>query len=270
MKKFRSALLAAALAVILTLLVSCNSLGDVLDALSEVAGAIQEAADDTGSASEITDLVETDAEGHVVKLSHYDGDGKLIFVHTQRWENDRIVNKTSFDSKGKQTGSIDYEYDDRGNCTVMGWFFWNSGALMRVERVYDEYDRLIEDTGYGTETVSTNKAYFEYDDKDGEHPKKYSKKTYYPNWVNQPNRYSVSTYEYDEDGWLTKITTVNQDNELVGYDVYVNENGKPAGYTSYDGEGKVQYSYKYFYDENGKKIREERYDSEGKLVGVDY
>jgi hypothetical protein len=88
--------------------------------------------------------------------------------------------------------------------------------------------------------------------------------------VNQPNRYSVSTYEYDSDGWLTKITTVNQDNELVGYDVYVNENGKPAGYTSYDGEGKVQYSYKYFYDENGKKIREERYDSEGKLVGVDY
>ncbi len=129
---------------------------------------------------------------------------------------------------------------------------------------------MIEDIGFGTKTVSTNRTTFEYDDKDGEHPKNYVKKVYYPNWENQPNRYSISTLEYDSGGLLTKITTVNQDNDLIGYDVYTNENGKPMGYTSYDADGKVDYSYKYIYDEDGKKIREERYDSEGKLEGIDY
>ncbi|MBO7398028.1 MAG: hypothetical protein J6V10_02950 [Clostridia bacterium] len=274
MKKSKLIPLIAALLVAAFLLSSCSALNDILGFIQSLEEALPTASNGDGSngssSAEHPDAVETDEDGHVIKLSHYDGEGNLVFVHTQTWENDRIANKTSYDSKGNKTGSIDYEYDERGNCTVMAWFFWNSGALMKVERKYDEYDRLIEDTGWGTETVSTNKTYFEYDDKNGEHPKNYCKKTYYPNWVNQPGRYSVSTLEYDSDGWLTKITTVIQDGELIGYDIYTNENGKPMGYTSYDADGKVQYSYKYISDENGKRIREERYDSEGKLVGVDY
>ena len=41
-------------------------------------------------------------------------------------------------------------------------------------------------------------------------------------------------------------------------------------YTSYNAEGKPDYTYKYIYDENGKKIREERYNGEGVLEGIDY
>jgi hypothetical protein len=273
MKKFRFAAFAAVVLAAVICLSSCSQLGDLSGIIGSLGELLEDLTLQEGNEAGVTespDVVETDENGHITKLSHYDGEGNLIFVHTQTWENDRIVNKKSFDKNGSQTASIDYEYDERGNCTVMAWFFWNSGALMKVERVYDEYDRLIEDTGWGTENVATNKTFFEYDDKDGEHPKKYSKKKYYPNWVNQPNRYSVSTFEYDSDGLLAKITTVNQDNELVGYDVYTNENGKPMGYTSYNADGKVNYSYKYIYDENGEKIREERYDSEGKLAGVDY
>lgn len=279
MRKIKITVVSAALLAAVICLSSCSQLGELSGIIDSLEGAVSTfMADltDTGDAgsaasgTESPDVVETDENGHIIKLSHYDGDGKLIFVHQQTWENDRIVNKTSYDGKGNKTGSIDYEYDERGNCTVMAWFFWNSGALMKVERKYDEYDRLIEDTGYGTETVSTNKTFFEYDDKDRDHPKKYSKKKYHPNWLNQPERYSITTFEYDSDGWLTKTTTVNQDNELVSYDVYTNENGKPMGYTSYKADGTVNYSYKYIYDENGKKIREERYNGEGKLEGVDY
>ncbi len=279
MKKFKITIMAAVVLVAAIFLSSCSQLGNlsgILDSLGDAVSTFMADITDTSDAegssagTESPDVVETDDNGRIIKLSHFDGEGNLVFVHKQTWENDRIKNKTSYNAKGEQTGSVDYEYDERGNCTVMAWFFWNSGALMKVERIYDEYDRLIEDTGWGTKTVSTNKTFFEYDDKDGEHPKKYSKKKYYPNWVNQPNRYSVSTFEYDSDGLLAKITTVNQDNELVGYDVYTNENGKPMGYTSYNADGKVNYSYKYIYDENGEKIREERYDSEGKLAGVDY
>lgn len=270
MKKNRFISIIAVVLMAGIVLSGCSALQDVLDFLQSVEEALPTDSGEGNTLGEHPDVVERDENGHVIKLKHYDGDGNLVFVHTQRWENDRIVNKTSFDSKGNQTGSVDYEYDDHGNCTVMSWFFWNSGPLMRVERKYDEYDRLIEDIGFGTKTVSTNRTTFEYDDKNGEHPKNYIKKVYYPNWENQPNRYSISTLEYDSGGLLTKITTVNQDNDLIGYDVYTNENGKPMGYTSYDADGKVKYSYKYFYDEDGKKIREERYDSEGKLEGIDY
>ncbi|MBR6922205.1 MAG: hypothetical protein IKH51_08415 [Clostridia bacterium] len=273
MKKFRFAAFAAVVLAAVICLSSCSQLGDLSGIIGSIGELLEDLTLEGGNESggtESPDVVETDENGHIVKLSHYDGEGKLIFVHQQTWENDRIVNKTSFDGKGNQTGSIDYQYDERGNCTVMAWFFWNSGALMKVERVYDEYDRLIEDTGWGTENVATNKTFFEYDDKDGEHPKKYSKKKYYPNWVNQPERYSITTFEYDEDGWMTKTTTVNQDNELVSYDVYNNVDGKPMGYTSYNADGTVNYSYKYVYDESGKKIKEERYDGDGNLVGVDY
>ncbi len=53
------------------------------------------------------DAAEKDENGHVIKLSHYDGSGKLVFVHTREWGNDRIVKKTSYDGKGKLTG-VDY------------------------------------------------------------------------------------------------------------------------------------------------------------------
>ncbi len=270
--------LTAVLLAAVICLSACSFTNNILGALEsisdELSSELNELNNDelnnfnANSNTEDPDVVEKDEEGHIIKLSHYDGNGKLVFVHTQKWENGRIVNKTSYNSKGNQTGSIDYEYDDHGNATVMAWFFWNTGNLMRVERVYDEYDRLIEDTGYGTENVSTNKTYLEYDDKDGQHPKNYCKKIYYPSWPG--DRYYVTTLEYDADGLLSKTTTVDKDGNLTSYTIYTNENAKLMEYTSYDAEGKPQYTYKYIYDENGKKLREERYNSEGKLEGIDY
>ena len=276
MKKLKITLVLSAILAFAIFLSSCsqlNQLSELAESLGDavstfVAALTDDEINNDPASTESPDVVETDENGHITKLYHYDGEGNLVFTHTQTWENDRIINKKSFDKTGAQTASIDYEYDERGNNTVMSWFFWNTGTLMKVERVYDEYDRMIESTGFGTEIVSTNKTYLEYDDKDGEHPKNYYKKTYYPSWPG--DRYYVTTFEYNEDGLLSKATTVDKDGAVTSYEIYINENGKAMGYTSFNGEGKAQYTYKYVYDENGKKLREERYDGDGNLVGIDY
>ena len=256
-------MLVSSILALILLMSACADLNNLLNMFNEPSVTYV-----SGSEDDSPDVVEKDEEGHVIRLSHYNGEGKLIFVHTQTWENDRIINKKSFDDKGNQTASIDYEYDERGNNTVSSWFFWNTGDLMKVERVYDEYDRMIESTGYGTKTVSTNKTYLEYDDSNGDHPKNYCKKTYYPSYPG--NRYYVTTFDYDSDGNLIKATTVDKDGNLSSYELYTYSDGKLMEYTSYDEEGKPSYTYKYEYDENGKRIKELRYDSDGNLVGVDY
>lgn len=266
MKKLKIVPVIAALLIAALCFSACSNIKDLLGFFESLQNIVPTS--DPAGSTPIPDVIETDEDGHITKLSHYDGDGKLVFVHEQTWENGRITNKKSYNAEGKLTGSIDYEYDERGNNTVMAWFFWNSGTLMKVERVYDEYDRMIESTGYGTETVSTNKTYLEYDDKDGEHPKNYYKKIYYPSYPG--DRYYVTTFEYDADGLILEATTVDKDGNLTSRDVYTNANGKVQEYTSYDAEGKPKYTYKYIYDENGKKLREERYDAEGKLEGIDY
>jgi hypothetical protein len=271
MKKIRITAVISAVLSVLFLLSACGKIDlsgivSMLDTLEDVLSDSEDGsnAENTG----VPDVVEKDENGRIVKLSHFDGDGNLVFVHTTTWDNDRIKNKSSFDKSGNQTASIDYEYDERGNNTVTSWFFWNSGTLMRSESIFDEYDRAVEITNFGTKTVSTNKTYIEYDDKDGEHPKKYKKKTYYPSYPGE--RYNVTTYEYNADGTLDKNVTVDKDGNPVSTDIYTYKDGLLAEYTSYDAENKPRYTYKYIYDENGKKIREERYNGEGVLEGIDY
>ena len=275
MKKLKLVFLVA---IILALSLAMSSCG-IVNRLKDLENLAESLADllpnltfpfgEAGTAASDSDKVELDDQGRVVKLSHFDGDGKLIFTHVTTWDDERIANKTSYNGKGEQTGSVDYEYDDRGNCTVMSWYFWNTGALMKTERKYDKYDRLIEDIGHGSGSVSTNRSVFEYDESDAEHLKRYSKRTYWPSWPG--DRYSVSTYEYNEQGKLVKITTVDQNGDLQNYDVYTyDENGRAEGFADYGADGKVRYSYKYVYDENGVKIGEERYNEKGELEGKDY
>lgn len=225
----------------------------------------------SGSSStvESQDVEEKDANGRVVKLSHYNDKGDLVFVHETKWENDRIVKKTSFDGKGNQTASIDYKYDETGNAIESSWFGWSNGILMKAESKFDDKNREIERTQLGTGSVSTNKSIMEYVDfSDGaDHPNIYSKKTYYPSYPG--DRYTVTTYEYNDDFKITKATTVDQNGDLSYYILYTYENGKLMEYTNYGADGKPSYTYKMVYDENGNKIREDRYDGSGNLQGSD-
>ena len=220
------------------------------------------------STTQNQDVEEKDANGHVVKLSHYNDKGDLVFVHETKWENDRIVKKTSFDGKGNQTASIDYKYDDNGNAIETSWFGWSSGVLMKAESKFDDKNREIERTQIGTGSISTNKSIMEYVEfPDGvDHPNIYSKKTYYPSYPG--DRYTVTTYEYNDDYKMTKATTVDQNGNLSYYILYTYENGKLMEYTNYGADDKPSYTYKMVYDENGNKLREDRYDGNGNLQGV--
>lgn len=221
------------------------------------------------STAQNQDVEEKDANGHVVKLSHYNDKGDLVFVHETKWENDRIVKKTSFDGKGNQTASINYKYDDNGNAIETSWFGWSSGVLMKAESTFDDKNREIERTQIGTGSISTNKSIMEYVEfPDGvDHPNIYSKKTYYPSYPG--DRYTVTTYEYNDDYKMTKATTVDQNGDLSYYILYTYENGKLMEYTNYGADDKPSYTYKMVYDENGNKLREDRYDGNGNLQGSD-
>ena len=205
------------------------------------------------------DVIEKDKNGNVIKMQRFDGEGKLMFTHETEWKDGRIAKKSSYDKEGKLTASYDYAYDERGNNTEGSWFVFNRGELMKAEFRYDEKDRPVEITHLGKGSVVTNKTYQSFDDKG-----RLTVSEYYEAW---PDCAPVFTYnEYDENGFNIKSRTEDGDHRLVHYEVMTpNKYGKVACYTSYNADGKAQYTIKYIYDDQGNRIKTERYDGEGKL-----
>ena len=274
MKRF---MIAAAAVILVFTLAGCGLVSELSNLKDEIESAkseleammgefqnmaVENQPDVTASEGDGKTVYEKDDAGHITKIYRYDGEGRLVFTHEQLWENDRLARKTSYNSAGEQTGSYDYKYDDNGNIIESCWYFWSNGILMKSEASYDENNRIIENTNLGSGNVSTNKTFYEYGE-DG----KLIKKIYHSHWPSDDPY--ISSYEYNEDGLLLKETRT-RNGEMCDYTVYTYDGGKMAEYSSYDAEGKVNYTYKFTYDENGKKIREERYDSEGKLVSVSY
>ena len=208
------------------------------------------------------ETLERDAAGNVVKMQRFDAKGNLTYTHVTEWEGGRIARKTSYDPAGNQTASFAYAYDARGNNTEGTWFGFDRGVLMRAEFVYDDQDRLIEKTHFGTGSVATNKTYQTFDAAG-----RLAVSKYYEAWPDCAPVYTF--YKYDESGFTVKSTTEDEDHRVLHYEVMTpNELHKVAEYTSFDGEGKPVYTYKYYYDKDGNKIRTERYDGEGNLVST--
>ncbi len=208
------------------------------------------------------DVVEKDKNGNVIKMQRFDAEGKLVFTHETEWKDGRIVKKTSYDKDGNMTASYDYAYDKRGNNTEGSWFVFNNGELMKAEFKYDEKDRPIEVTHLGKGSIATNKTYQTFDDKG-----RIIVSEYYGAW---PDCAPVFTYnEYDESGFNTKSRTEDENHDLLHYEIMTpGKSGKVAEYTSYDKDGKAQYTIKYYYDEKGNRTKTERYDGEGKLYST--
>ena len=206
------------------------------------------------------ETIERDPAGNITRMVRYDANGDLMFTHVTDWENGRIVRKTSFDSAGIRTASFDYAYDERGNNTEGTWFVYNRGILMKAAFVYDDKDQVIEKTHFGTGSIASNKTFMKYDDA--------GRLVYSEYYEALPDCAPVYTYyEYNEDGIATRQTTKDAQHRILHYEVFTpGEFGKISGYTSYDGDGKPVYTYKYYFDEQGKKIKEERYDGSGRLV----
>lgn len=210
------------------------------------------------------EYAELDADGNVVKYYRYDAYGKLSYVHETVWEKGRIVKKTSYDGSGNLTASFPYTYDERGNMTTGTWFVYNRGELMLAEYVYDEQDRQIEVTRWGTDSVATNKTFITYNEAGLEFCREY-----HETW---PDSAPVFTYnEYDVTGRVVKTWAEDENREMLWYELYTWTGfGKIDEYTNYDPEGNPNYTYKYYYDENGARTKTERYDGEGNLESTSY
>ncbi|MBO4819236.1 MAG: hypothetical protein J5528_03760 [Firmicutes bacterium] len=205
-------------------------------------------------------VVERDRDGNITKEIRYDGKGEVLFTHVTEWKDGRIVRKTSYDAKGAETGSCEYEYDERGNNIKGSWFVYNKGFLMEAEFVYDPEDRIIEKTHFGKGSIATNKTYYTYNAEG-----KILCEEYYGAWPDCAPCYTYN--EYGSDGVLVKSRTEDENHNLQHYELYrSNESGKISEYTSYDEKGKALYSYKYYFDAEGNKTKTERYDGDGKLV----
>ena len=208
------------------------------------------------------DIVEKDKDGNVTKMQRFDADGNLLFTHESEWKDGRIVKKSSYDKTGIMTASYDYAYDEKGNNTEGSWFVFNGGELMKAEFRYDDEGRLTEITHLGKGSVVTNKTYQSFDDQG-----RVVCSEYYEAW---PDCAPVFTYnEYDENGFNVKSRTEDKNRNVLHYEISTpNEFGKVAEYTSYDGDGKAQYTIRYCYDENGNRTKTERYDKDGKLYST--
>ena len=67
-----------------------------------------------------------------------------------------------------------------------------------------------------------------------------------------------------------KSSTEDETHHILHYELLTpNEFHKVAEYTSYDGDGKPVYTYRYYYDKDGNKLKAERYDGEGNLVSTE-
>ena len=210
------------------------------------------------------EYAELDADGNIVKLYRYDAYGKLTFVHETVWEKGRVISKTSYDGSGNLTASFPYTYDERGNMTTGTWYVYNQGELMLAEYAYDELDRKVEVTRWGTDSVATNKTFITYNDAGLE-----ACEEYYGAWPDSAPTFTY--YEYDEAGKKVQARAEDGNHALVWFELYTwNDFGKIAEYTNFGPEGNANYTIKYTYDENGNRTKTERFDGEGNLESTSY
>ena len=210
------------------------------------------------------EFAELDADGNIVKLYRYDSGGKLTYMHETVWEKGRVLSKTSYDGSGNLTASFPYTYDERGNMTTGTWYVYNQGELMLAEYAYDDQDRQVEITHWGTDRVATNKTFVTYNDAGLE-----TCREYYEVWPDSAPLYTCN--EYDDGGRKVRTWTEDENHALICYELYTwNDIGKISEYTNYDPEGNVNYTIKYDYDEKGSRTKTERYDAEGNLESTSY
>ena len=226
---------------------------------TNAADATKSGSNGTGKPSEVT---ETDADGNVTKLTRYDKKGDLVYTHVSTWGNGRLVHKTAYDAAGREIGSYDYTYDERGNNLTGAWYSTTNGILMPTESVYNELDQRIEHTRIGAGSIATNKTFYTYDEKG-----RVVEEKYYDSWPD--GEVTFTSYEYNDLDQKVRLYAKDGSGNLL----YSEANewtdfGKLSQYAHYNADGTLSYTIKYFYDADQNKIREERYDGDGNLVNT--
>lgn len=173
------------------------------------------------------------SNGWMMKSSHYDGAGNLIFWHEYTYNlKGQLASVANYNAQGVQQQYLELTYDEQGRS-------------------------LVTYSGYSVEDGTLYKKSLEYS---GDN----CRETYY-NESGEANGYA--DVEADSDGKPLKCTSYNVDGRLSGIDVYeYNELGDPIKWEHYDADNRL-YRYEIFtYDGDGNCLQLQYYDADGTLL----
>lgn len=180
---------------------------------------------------------EFDGNGHEIRTTYYDENGKPSWIHGYEYDEDgKKIKDTSYNEDGSISMIYRYEYDEKGNLTKAARY--DETETLRAYDVYeyDENGYILKDTRYNANGVKT--GYTEY----------FENTTYINKYAGQ--RRSES---YDSDGNLSSVYEYNKNGKTTKSENYRN--------------GKLWSAEENEYDESGKRIKISKYDGSGTLTG---
>lgn len=180
---------------------------------------------------------EFDGNGHEIRTTYYDENGKPSWIHGYEYDEDgKKIKDTSYNEDGSISMIYRYEYDEKGNLTKAARY--DETETLRAYDVYeyDENGYILKDTRYNANGVKT--GYTEY----------FENTTYINKYAGQ--RRSES---YDSDGNLSSVYEYNRNGETTKSENYRN--------------GKLWSAEENEYDEDDRMVKKLSYDSERKLTG---
>ncbi len=144
-------------------------------------------------------------------------------------------------------------YDPEGR--VLRQCTTNAAGLVteKVEFEYDPLGRLVHETYYTDDVDPSEEKSFEYD-QEGRIMKE---KVHYLD-----GSFDTIEYHYNDEGLLTEKTTVNDEGESEGKEIYTYKKGKPETHEITDGENNLLLSETFGYDDQGNLILHIRNDEE--------
>lgn len=202
-----------------------------------------------------------DSDGKLLKMNGYDENGMLLYYHIYIYRADgKWESVTCYDASGSQTSSVLLEYDDQGRCTVGFSMEGATGAVARIENVYDEAGNIVEEHHYSPDGELTHSFICEYNGQ----RQRIRRERYKGTQCTE-----IRHYHYDAQGQLEREDTCDANGSLRSYMIYIrDEAGRIAEYQNYGGDGTLSWRMVCTFNQDGDPIKEEYFDGDGNLTMV--
>ena len=245
-------------------------------------------------------IYERNENGDATKCERYFGDGTLDYYYINTYDGENLIETVFYLGDGSVDESIQYEYDEMGNC-IREESFSSEGVSQGV--VVSAYNENGEETlyeRYTAEGVLEYGCYNEFDEQgvcvkstcvyeDGTKDVSYYNENgncFLWEYFNSEGEKETSVArEYNEEGTCISELNIYSDGSKIVYnydangnetmyEYYENEALLEGTYSWYDEEGNLikqktvdsnGLSVTYYYNANGEIIREEAHDGNGKM-----
>lgn len=198
------------------------------------------------------------SNGWEMKMSGYDGDGRLVFWHEYTYNiKGQKASVAKYNAAGVQEQYLELAYDEEGKRLISYSYAIPGGDISKC--AYEYGSRSYHETRYeGTSDVV--RGYVEGEtDSEGKH----LRETHYDK---DGNVTQIMVWEYNEDGKTVKRADYTGSNELKGYWIYIyDEEGRTLQQQHYNSHDELTSYTEYVYDEEGNNKGQRRYNADGVL-----